>query len=916
MSDLFFICSQLDVVGKIYDYFSLFKFGQQFDIFYLFYLMKILLENLFWYEDGGVIVGCDYIEVVVCWNLKVELDIEIVFMFVCVVLQDFIGVFCVVDLVVMCDVVVKFGGCLEQINLQIFFELVIDYLVQVDVFGILDVLDFNGKIEFQCNQECYGFLCWGQKVFYNFKVVLFNIGIVYQVNLENLVCVVMIVDKDGMVIVYLDIVFGIDSYIIMINGIGVLGWGVGGIEVEVVMFGQLFLMLILQVVGFKLIGKLFEGVIVIDLVLIVIQMLCKYGVVGKFVEFFGEGLQYLLLVDCVMIGNMVFEYGVICGIFLIDYELLNYLCLFGCSEEQIVLVEVYVKVQGLWYDVQIVYVSYSVMLEFDMGMVKLLLVGFKCLQDCVLLEDVKQNYCDNFGGLIISCDKCNEDVFMFVNEGGGVVVGNEQLVKGYVDVEMDGSCFCLKDGVVVIVVIIFCINIFNLVVMIGVGLLVCNVVVKGLDCKFWVKILFGLGLCVVIDYLEKVGVLIELEKIGFYVVGYGCIICIGNFGLLLIEVSVGIVVGDLVVILVLLGNCNFEGCVYFEVKMNYLVSLLLVVVYVIVGIIDIDLIIELLGIGSDGQLVFLCDIWLSNKEIGDVIVVIIGLEMFKQNYVDVFKGDICWNIIKLFDGDLYDWDGSLIYIKNLLYFEGMIMQVGYIEDVYGVWVMGLFGDLIIIDYIFLVGNIKKDLLVGCFLQECGVQLVDFNSYGSCCGNDDVMVCGIFVNIWIKNLMFGGEEGGNILYFLVDGGELQKLVIYDVVMKYKVEGVLLVVFVGKEYGIGFLCDWVVKGINLFGVKVVIVESFECIYCFNLVGMGVLLLQFKVGENVQSLGLDGLEMIDIIDLQDGVSKIVIVIVIWVDGIFMCFQVYVMLLMFKEVEYFKYGGLLQYVLCQLVV
>lgn len=825
MSDLFFICSQLNVGGKIYDYFSLFMLGQCFDIFYLFYLMKIFLENLFWYEDGGIIVGKDYIEVVVCWNLVVELDIEIVFMFVCVVLQDFIGVFCVVDLVVMCDVVVKFGGKLEQINLQIFFELVIDYLVQVDVFGKFDVLDFNGKIEFQCNQECYGFLCWGQKVFDNFKVVLFNIGIVYQVNLENFVCVVMIVDKDGKVVVYLDMVFGIDSYIIMINGIGVLGWGVGGIEVEVVMFGQLLLMLILQVVGFKLIGKLFEGVIVIDLVLIVIQMLCKLGVVGKFVEFYGDGLQYLLLVDCVIIGNMVLEYGVICGIFLIDVELLNYLCLLGCSEEQIDLVEVYVKVQGLWYELGSLYVQYSIMLELDMGMVKLLLVGFKCLQDCVLLEDVQKNYCEVLVGMIVNCDKCSEDVVIFVNEGGGVVVGNEQLVKGFVDIEIEGCKVWLKDGVVVIVVIILCINIFNLVVMIGVGLLVCNVVVKGLNCQLWVKILFGLGLCVVIDYLEKVGVLKELEKIGFYVVGYGCIICIGNFGLLLIEVSVGIVIGDLVVILVLLGNCNFEGCVYFEVKMNYLVSLLLVVVYVIVGIIDIDLIIQLFGIGSDGQLVFLCDIWLSNKEIGDVIVVIIGLEMFKQNYVDVFKGDICWNIIVLLDGNLYEWSDVFIYIKNLFYFDGMIMQIGSIDDVYGVCVMGLFGDLIIIDYIFLVGNIKKDLLVGCFLQECGVQLVDFNSYGSCRGNDDVMVRGIFVNICIKNLMFGGEEGGNILYYFVGGGQLEKLVIYDVVMKYKVDKVLLVVLVGKEYGIGLLCDWVVKGILLLGVKVVIVESFE-------------------------------------------------------------------------------------------
>ncbi|WP_422506567.1 aconitate hydratase AcnA [Stenotrophomonas sp. GZD-301] len=914
MSDSFSTRSQLDVAGTTYDYFSLPKLGQQFDISHLPYSMKILLENLLRHEDGGATVGRDHIEAVARWNPKAEPDIEIAFMPARVVLQDFTGVPCVVDLAAMRDAVVKLGGRPEQINPQIPSELVIDHSVQVDVFGTPDALDLNGKIEFQRNQERYGFLRWGQKAFHNFKVVPPNTGIVHQVNLENLARVVMTADKGGTAVAYPDTVFGTDSHTTMINGIGVLGWGVGGIEAEAAMLGQPSSMLIPQVVGFKLTGKLPEGATATDLVLTVTQMLRKHGVVGKFVEFFGEGLQHLPLADRATIGNMAPEYGATCGIFPIDQESLNYLRLSGRSEEQIALVETYAKAQGLWHDAQTAHASYSATLELDMGTVKPSLAGPKRPQDRVLLEDVKQNYRDNLGGLTTNRDKRNEDVSKFVNEGGGAAVGNEQLAKGYADVEMDGTRFRLKDGAVVIAAITSCTNTSNPAVMIGAGLLARNAAAKGLDRKPWVKTSLGPGSRVVTDYLEKAGVLTELEKIGFYVVGYGCTTCIGNSGPLPTEVSAGIAAGDLVVTSVLSGNRNFEGRVHPEVKMNYLASPPLVVAYAIAGTTDIDLTTEPLGTGSDGQPVFLRDIWPSNKEIGDVIAATIGPEMFKQNYADVFKGDTRWNTIKSPDGDLYDWDGSSTYIKNPPYFEGMTMQVGHIEDVHGARVMGLFGDSITTDHISPAGNIKKDSPAGRFLQERGVQPADFNSYGSRRGNDDVMVRGTFANIRIKNLMFGGEEGGNTLYFPVGGGEPQKLAIYDAAMKYKADGVPLVVFAGKEYGTGSSRDWAAKGTNLLGVKAVMAESFERIHRSNLVGMGVLPLQFKAGENAQSLGLDGSETIDITDLQDGASKTATVTATRADGTTRRFQAHVMLLTPKEVEYFKHGGLLQYVLRQL--
>ena len=914
MHDSFSTRATLEVNGRRFDYFSLPALGKHFNLDHLPYSMKILLQNLLRHEDGGITVGKEHIEAVARWNPAAEPDTEIAFMPARVVLQDFTGVPCVVDLAAMRDAVVKLGGRPEQINPQIPSELVIDHSVQVDVFGKPEALDLNGQIEFQRNKERYGFLRWGQKAFNDFKVVPPNTGIVHQVNLENLARVVMTAERDGATFAYPDTVFGTDSHTTMINGIGVLGWGVGGIEAEAAMLGQPSSMLIPQVVGFKLTGKLPEGATATDLVLTVTQMLRKLGVVGKFVEFYGDGLQHLPLADRATIGNMAPEYGATCGIFPIDAESLGYLRLSGRSEEQIALVEAYARAQGLWHEPGSAHASYSATLELDMGEVKPSLAGPKRPQDRVLLQDVQQNYRDSLAGLTASRDKRSADVSNFVNEGGGAAVGNEQLAKGFADIEVEGARVRLKDGAVVIAAITSCTNTSNPAVMIGAGLLARNAAARGLNRKPWVKTSLGPGSRVVTDYLDKAGVLKELEKLGFYVVGYGCTTCIGNSGPLPTEVSAGIAAGDLVVTSVLSGNRNFEGRVHPEVKMNYLASPPLVVAYAIAGTTDIDLTTEPLGTGSDGKPVFLRDIWPSNKEIGDVIAATLGPEMFKQNYADVFKGDNRWNTIASPDGDLYVWDASSTYIKNPPYFEGMTMQTGRIEDVHGARVLGLFGDSITTDHISPAGNIKKDSPAGRFLQERGVQPADFNSYGSRRGNDDIMVRGTFANIRIKNLMFGGEEGGNTLYRPAAGGQPEKLAIYDAAMKYKADGVPLVVIAGKEYGTGSSRDWAAKGTLLLGVKAVIAESFERIHRSNLVGMGVLPLQFVDGQNAQTLGLDGSEVYDVTGLEDGASKRATVTARSADGGTKQFPVAVMLLTPKEVEYFKHGGLLQYVLRQL--
>ncbi|QND80899.1 aconitate hydratase AcnA [Pseudoxanthomonas mexicana] len=915
MSDSLATRRTLDVNGTSYAYYSLPALAERLDpqggFARLPYSLKILLENLLRCEDGVTVLP-EHIQAVAQWEATREPDTEIAFMPARVVLQDFTGVPCVVDLAAMRDAVVKLGGSPDQINPLIPSELVIDHSIQVDVFGKPDALDLNGKIEFDRNKERYGFLRWGQKAFDNFKVVPPNTGIVHQVNLENLARVVMTGERDGQAIAYPDTVFGTDSHTTMINGIGVLGWGVGGIEAEAAMLGQPSSMLIPQVVGFKLTGKLPEGATATDLVLTVTQMLRKLGVVGKFVEFYGDGLQHLPLADRATIGNMAPEYGATCGIFPIDSESLNYLRLSGRSEEQIALVEAYAKAQGLWHTPDSPHAEYSATLHLDMGDVKPSLAGPKRPQDRVLLQDVKQNFRDNLAPFADARRKRNDLVQedRLKNEGGGgTAVGAEEAAH---ESSPDSGATKLRDGDVVIAAITSCTNTSNPAVMLGAGLLARNAVAKGLKAQPWVKTSLGPGSRVVTDYLQKAGVLDDLEKLGFYVVGYGCTTCIGNSGPLPDDVSAAIAADDLVVASVLSGNRNFEGRVHPEVKMNYLASPPLVVAYAIAGTTDIDLTTEPLGIGSDGQPVYLKDIWPTNKEIGDFIAATIGPEMFAKNYADVFKGDTRWNTIASPDGDLYAWDGSSTYIKNPPYFDGMSMAVGSIDDVHGARVLGLFGDSITTDHISPAGNIKKDSPAGRFLISRGVQPVDFNSYGSRRGNDDVMVRGTFANIRIKNLMFGGEEGGNTLYY--GSGAPEKLSIYDAAMKYKADGVPLVVIAGKEYGTGSSRDWAAKGTNLLGVKAVIAESFERIHRSNLVGMGVLPLQFVDGQNAQSLGLDGSETFDVTGLQDGVAKVATVTAHKADGKAVEFQAKVLLLTPKEVEYFRHGGLLHYVLRQL--
>src|SRR5690554_8131087 len=913
MADSFSTRDRLEVNGKSYAYASLAKLGQQFDLARLPYSMKILLENLLRHEDGGITVGKEHIEAVARWDAAAEPDTEIAFMPARVVLQDFTGVPCVVDLAAMRDAVARLGGRPEQINPQIPSELVIDHSVQVDVFGRHDALDLNGRIEFERNKERYGFLRWGQNAFQDFKVVPPNTGIVHQVNLEHLARVVMEREVEGETWAFPDTVFGTDSHTTMINGIGVLGWGVGGIEAEAAMLGQPSSMLIPQVVGFKLTGRMPEGATATDLVLTVTQMLRSHGVVGKFVEFFGEGLQHLPLADRATIGNMSPEYGATCGIFPVDAEAVRYLRLSGRSEEQIALVEAYAKAQGMWHEPGQPEPQYSSTLELDMGTVQPSLAGPRRPQDRVLLGDMKRNFNENVGPLIARRNGGPDpQVVRFEREGGDQPQAGRLAAKPVSTICLDDCQHQIHDGSVVIAAITSCTNTSNPAVMIGAGLVARNAAAKGLRPAPWVKTSLAPGSLVVTDYLKKAGVMDDLEKLGFFVVGYGCTTCIGNSGPLPDAVSKGIAENDLAVASVLSGNRNFEGRIHAEVKMNYLASPPLVVAYAIAGTVDIDLTRDPLGQDKDGQDVYLRDIWPTNKEIGDTIAATVGPELFAQNYADVFKGDSRWNEIASPDSELYPWDEASTYIKNPPYFDGMTMEVGAIEDIHGARVLGLFGDSITTDHISPAGSIKQDSPAGLYLQSRGVQPADFNSYVSRRGNDDVMVRGTFANIRIKNLFFDGEEGGNTLYF--GSNPPEKMSIYDAAMKYKADGVPLVVIAGTEYGTGSSRDWAAKGTNLLGVKAVIAESFERIHRSNLVGMGVLPLQFIEGESAGSLGLDGTETFSITGLQDGAARRATVTATATDGSSKSFEAEVMLLTPKEVEYFRNGGLLHYVLRQL--
>ena len=910
MTDSFSTRDVLEVNGKRYHYASLARLGQRFDLKHLPYSMKILLENLLRHEDG-VEVTTKEIEAVANWDPTREPDTEISFMPARVLLQDFTGVPCIVDLAAMRDAVVTLGGDADRINPLAPVELVIDHSVQVDAFGSESALETNVAIEFERNQERYAFLRWGQKAFDNFRVVPPRTGIVHQVNLEYLARVVFTTERDGEAWAYPDTVFGTDSHTTMVNGLGVLGWGVGGIEAEAAMLGQPSSMLVPQVVGFRLTGRLSEGVTATDLVLTVTQMLRKLGVVGKFVEFFGDGLRHLPLADRATIGNMAPEYGATCGIFPIDQEVLNYLHLSGRSESQIRLVEAYAKAQGLWHDESTPAARFSNTLELDLADVRPSMAGPKRPQDRVLLEDVRRSYRDATAILTANRPARSPQTADFINEGGGAAVGNaaNEISQAGVRVHMGNDTFKVTDGSVVIAAITSCTNTSNPAVMLAAGLVAKKAAARGLKAQPWVKPSLAPGSLVVTDYLRKTGLLEELEKVGFYLVGYGCTTCIGNSGPLPGEISRAIGEGDLAVASVLSGNRNFEGRVHPEVRMNYLASPPLVVAYALAGTLDIDLTSEPLGTGSDGQPVYLRDIWPSNREIADTIAGAINPSMFEKNYADVFAGDERWNAIRSPDGALYEW-GDSTYIKNPPYFEGMGAVPGAVEDIHGARVLGLFGDSITTDHISPAGSIKRDSPAGRFLVSRGVDPKDFNSYGSRRGNDDVMVRGTFANIRIRNQMLDDVEGGYTRH--VPSGE--QMAIYDAAMKYRETGTPLVVIAGKEYGTGSSRDWAAKGTLLLGVRAVLAESFERIHRSNLVGMGVLPCQFLPGENAQTLGLTGFETLDITGLDGGASKDAEVTATAADGSVKRFRVKVLLLTPKERDFFRHGGILQYVLRQL--
>ena len=927
MSDIFNVKDTITVDSKDHTYYSLPKLTETYEnISKLPFCMKVVLENLLRNEDDGQSVGKNHIEAVANWDAGAEASKEIAFMPARVVLQDFTGVPSVVDLAAMRDAVVELGGKAEQINPFIPSELVVDHSVQVDAYGREDAIDLNEKIEFKRNNERYEFLHWGKNAFKNFVVVPPATGIVHQVNLEYLARVVMAADVDGELTAYPDTVFGTDSHTTMINGIGVLGWGVGGIEAEAAMLGQPSSMLIPQVVGFELKGKLTEGVTATDLVLRVVEMLRAHGVVGKFVEFYGEGLHSMPLADRATIANMSPEYGATCGIFPIDQMAIDYLRLSGRDEAQIELVEKYAKAQGLWHDADTPAATYSSKLELDLSSVQPALAGPNLPQQRINLSDMHEKFGETLTAMTKDRKKEVEAKVRFDEEGGKqeqaktlAAKPNPFCAEGstYCTVKIEDEEYRLRDGSVVIAAITSCTNTSNPAVMIGAGLVAKKAAAKGLTAKPWVKTSLAPGSKVVTDYLEKAKLMDELEKIGFYLVGYGCTTCIGNSGPLLGAIEGAIEEGDLVAAAVLSGNRNFEGRIHSHVKASYLASPPLVVAYALAGTVDIDLTTHPLGQDQEGNDVFLKDIWPTSEEINELIANNIDADMFRKNYGEVFDGSAAWNAISSADSQLYPWSEESTYIKNPPFFDGMTMEPEGIPDIEGARILGLFGDSITTDHISPAGNIDADSPAGKYLQERGVMEADFNSYGSRRGNDAVMTRGTFANIRIKNAMMAGKEGGYTYYFNGDSATLQdgqEMAIYDAAMKYKEDKRPLVVLGGAEYGSGSSRDWAAKGTILLGVKAVLTSSFERIHRSNLVGMGVLPLTFKDGENAATYNLDGSEVLSITGLDNGESKTAKVTATRADSSTESFDVNVMLQTPKEREYVRHGGVLHYVLRQL--
>ena len=938
MSDIFDVKDSISVDGKEHAYYSLPKLTETYEnISKLPFCMKVVLENLLRNEDDGQSVGKNHIEAVANWDAGAEASKEIAFMPARVVLQDFTGVPSVVDLAAMRDAVVELGGRAEQINPFIPSELVVDHSVQVDAYGREDAIDLNEKIEFKRNNERYEFLHWGRNAFKNFVVVPPATGIVHQVNLEYLARVVMAAEFDNgdgvELTAYPDTVFGTDSHTTMINGIGVLGWGVGGIEAEAAMLGQPSSMLIPQVVGFELTGKLMEGVTATDLVLRVVEMLRAHGVVGKFVEFYGEGLHSMPLADRATIANMAPEYGATCGIFPIDQMAIDYLRLSGRTEAQIELVEKYAKAQGLWHDADTPAATYSSKLELDLSSVQPALAGPNLPQQRINLSDMHEKFGETLEKMNKDRKSEVEGKVRFDQEGGEQEQAETLAAQPKIDhnqndgyqpangvfstVSIDEKDHKLRDGSVVIAAITSCTNTSNPAVMIGAGLVAKKAAAKGLKAKPWVKTSLAPGSKVVTDYLEKTKLMDELEKTGFYLVGYGCTTCIGNSGPLLESIEKGIEENDLVAAAVLSGNRNFEGRIHSHVKASYLASPPLVVAYALAGTVDIDLTTHPLGQDQEGNDVYLKDIWPTSEEINELIANNIDADMFRKNYGEVFKGSAAWNAISSADSQLYPWSEASTYIKNPPFFDGMTMEPEGIPDIQGARILGLFGDSITTDHISPAGNIDADSPAGKYLQGRGVMEADFNSYGSRRGNDAVMTRGTFANIRIKNAMMAGKEGGYTYYFNGDSATLQdgeEMAIYDAAMKYKEDKRPLVVLGGAEYGSGSSRDWAAKGTILLGVKAVLTSSFERIHRSNLVGMGVLPLTFKDGENAATYNLDGSEVLSITGLDNGESKTAKVTATRADGATETFDVNVMLQTPKEREYVRHGGVLHYVLRQL--
>ncbi len=853
--------------------------------------IKVLLEAALRNLDGYQ-VSEDDVRNLAAWDAQNLKQVEFPFKPARVIMQDFTGVPCVVDLAAMRDAVKRLGGDPKKINPLVPVDLVIDHSVQVDYFGSELALMRNAQVEFERNGERYEFLRWGAQAFNNFRVVPPATGIVHQVNLEYLAQGVLIQDE----VVFPDTLVGTDSHTTMVNGLGVLGWGVGGIEAEAVMLGQPLIMVTPQVIGFKLAGSLREGVTATDLVLTVTQMLRKKGVVDKFVEFYGPGLSFMSLPDRATIANMAPEYGATCGFFPTDDETLRYLRLTGRGKSADLL-EVYAKAQGLFRTDATPDPVFTDTLELDLGAVEPSLAGPKRPQDRVPLKDLRATFRKSLTAPV-------------KDRGYGLA---EAETAKTVDIRDNGHSTTMGHGAVVIAAITSCTNTSNPSVMLGAGLLARKAVEAGLKVKPYVKTSLAPGSKVVTEYLRKSGTLPYLEQLGFNVAAFGCTTCIGNSGPLPEPVSKAVTEGNLVTSAVISGNRNFEGRVHPLVKANFLASPPLVVAYALAGTTDIDLSTEPLGYGQDGQAVFLRDIWPSQKEITDAIAAFVDREMFERLYGNVFSGNTMWNDIPVSGGELYAWNEASTYIQNPPFFEGLSLDILPLSEIRGARALGVFGDSITTDHISPAGNIAQDSPAGKYLMEHGVQPRDFNQYGTRRGNDRVMSRGTFANIRLKNLMLDGKEGGLTLH-LPDGAELP---IYDVAIKYKAEGTPLVVIAGNEYGTGSSRDWAAKGTRLLGVKAVIAGSFERIHRSNLVGMGVLPLVFKDGQSAESLGLTGRETFDILGLSDDVKprQELTVKATKDDGRVITFSVIARLDTPVDVDYYKNGGILPTVLRKLV-